>query len=118
MSLQKLRSLGRFLAIGSTALLVQIGGVAAASQRPDVQEQMQDVLSGRIEAHLPPHAQATRDESSRSATDTQAFAKRLLQGWSASVVADARPAQRHRVPVKSTKYADVQAMVRRQLLGV
>lgn len=117
MSSRKLRSLGLSLAIGSAALLIQISGVAAASQRPDIQEQMQEVLSGRVDAHLASHAQARRDESSRSATDTQAFARRLLQGWSASVVAGARPAKGHRLAAKSTKYTDVQAMVRRQLLG-
>jgi len=117
MSSQKPWSLGRFLAIGSAALLLQIGGVAAASQRPDIQEQMQEVLSGHIVARLSPHAQAGRDGPSRSETDTQAFAKRLLQGWSASVVAGARPPKRHRVTANPTKYADVQAMVRRQLLG-
>lgn len=118
MSSQKLQSLGRFLAIGSAALLIQIGGAAAANQRSDIQEQMQEVLSGRIEAQLPPQARAGRDEWSRTATDTQAFAKRLLQGWSASVVAGARPAQGRHITAKSTRYADVQAMVRRQLLGV
>jgi hypothetical protein len=117
MSPQSLRSLGRFLAIGSAALLIQAGAVAAASQRPDIQAQMQEVLCGQVEAHLPPPAQAGRDRSSQPASDAQAFAKRLLQGWSATAVARARPAQGHRVAAKPTKYADVQAMVRRQLLG-
>jgi len=118
MSSQRARSLVRFLAIGSAALLIQIGGVAAANQRPDIQEQMQEVLSGRVGAQLPAHTQAGRDDSSRSDTDTQMFAQRLLQGWSASVVAGARPAKGHHVGAKPTKYADVQALVRKQLLGV
>jgi hypothetical protein len=117
MSSQKARSLGRFLAIGSAALLIQLGGVAAANQRPDIQEQMQEVLSGRVGAQLPTRAQAGGDEPSRSDIDTQVFAQRLLQGWSASVVAGARPAKGHHGAAKPSKYADVQAMVRRQLLG-
>jgi len=115
MSSQKLQSLGRFFAIGTAALLIQIGGVAAASQQADIQQQMQEVLSGRIEANLTSHAQAGRDEA--SATDAQAFVKRLLQGWSASAVAGARPAKEHHVAANSAKYQDVQAMVRRELLG-
>lgn len=118
MSSQKAPSLARFLAIGSAALLIQIGGVAAANQRPDIQEQMQDVLSGRVGTHVPPHAQAGRNDSSQSDADTQVFAQRLLQGWSASVVAGTRPAKGHQVAGKPTKYADVQALVRKQLLGV
>ena len=118
MSSQKARSLGRFLAIGSAALLIQLGGVAAANQRPDIQEQMQEVLSGRVGAQVPTHAQTGRDDSSRSDIDTQVFAQRLLQGWSASIVAGARPAKGHHITTRPTKYADVQALVRKQLLGV
>jgi hypothetical protein len=117
MSSKNLRSLGRFLALGSAALLIQAGAVAAASQRPDIQEQMQEVLCGRAGTHMPSPARARRDESSQPASDAQAFARRLLQGWSTTAVAGARPARGHRVTAKPTKYADVQAMVRRQLLG-
>lgn len=119
MSSQKLQSLGRFLAIGSAALFLQIGGVAVASQQPDIQAQMCEVLSGHIQAHLTSHAQAGRDEQlARSEADTQAFARRLLQGWSASVVAGAPRANEHAAAAHPRKYADVQALVRRQLLGV
>jgi hypothetical protein len=117
MSSQKFESLSRFLAIGSAALLIQLGGVAVASQQPDIQGEMQQVLSGHIAAPLTSPAQASRGESSRSTSDSQAFARRLLQGWSASAVAGTRPAKKHHVAANSPKYQDVQAMVRRQLLG-
>lgn len=117
MSSQKLRSLSRFLATGSAALLMQVGGVAVAGQQPDIQQQMQQVLSGHVEAHLTSPVQASRGESPQSTSDSQAFARRLLQGWSASAVADTRPAKEHHVAANSPKYQDVQAMVRRQLLG-
>lgn len=119
MSSQKLNTPGRFLVIGSAALLLQIGGVAVASQHPDIQAQMREVLSGHIQARQTPHAQAGRDEqSSRSGADAQAFARRLLQGWSASVVAGAPRTNEHPAAAHPRKYADVQALVRRQLLGV
>lgn len=118
MSSQKLQTLGRFLAIGSAALLLQIGGVAVAGQQPDIQAQMREVLSGHIQAHLTPHAQAGRDEHlARSDVDSQAFARRLLQGWSASVVAGSRRTHEHPAAAHPKKYADIQALVRRQLLG-
>jgi hypothetical protein len=117
MSSQNLRSSSRFLAIGFAALLMQVGGLARAGQQPDIQQQMQQVLSGHIEAHLTSPAQASRGESSRSTSDSQAFARRLLQGWSVSTAARTRPSKEHHVAANSPKYQDVQAMVRRQLLG-
>jgi hypothetical protein len=113
MSSRKLQSFARFLAIGAAALIVQTGGVAAAGQ-PDIQTQMQEVLSGRIGANLTSHASTARDAV--SAADSQGFARRLLQGWSVSSVAGARPAK-EQVAANSTRYQDLQAMVRRQLLG-
>ncbi len=118
MSSQKTWSFGRLLTIGSAALLIQAGAVAAANQRPDIQQQMQQVLSGAVGDRAARNVKSGRDEPSRSAADIQAFARRLLQGWSASVGGVARPAQRaHGVAADSGKHMDVQAMVRRQLLG-
>lgn len=118
MSSQKLRSFSRFLAISSAALLLQIGGVAAAGQQPDIQAQMREVLAGHIQADLTSHAAASRDkQSSRSGPDTQAFARHLLEGWSVSIVAGAQRPNEHPAAGHPRKYADVQALVRRQLLG-
>ena len=115
MSSRKLKSFGRYLAIGAAALLIQIGGVASAGQQPDIQTQMREVLSGRVAADLTSHVSAARNEV--SATDSQLFAQRLLQGWSVSSVDGARPAKAP-VAANSTSYQDLQAMVRRQLLGI
>lgn len=116
MSSQKLQTLGRFLAISSAALLFQVGGTAIAGQQPDIQAQMQEVLTGHVQAHPTSGASRGRDDSTRSEADNQAFARRLLQGWSTSVTAGARPAKDH-TAAHPRKYADVQAQVRRQLLG-
>lgn len=114
MSSHELQSRARGFAIGAAALLIQIGGVATAGQ-PDIQQQMRQVLSGHIESHLTSRAQSGSDEASR--TDAQAFTRRVLQGWSAATVAGSRPAKEHHVAANSAKYLDLQAMVRRQLLG-
>ena len=117
MSSQKLRSFSRFLAIGSAALLIQIGAAAGANQ-PDIHEQMSEVLSGAVVAHAIPRSVSGREASSESRTDDQAFARRLLQGWSASPVSVAHPAQRpRRLAAAPEAHPDIQAMVRRQLLG-
>jgi hypothetical protein len=115
MSSQKLNSLGRLLTIGSAALLIQIGSVAAANQRADTQEQVREVLSGTV-AHTTPRAASGRHKPSASGADFQAFARGLLQGSSASRVAVTRQ-QAHRIAARSGKYPDIQAMVRRGLRG-
>jgi hypothetical protein len=118
MSSQKLNSLGRLMAIGTAALLIQIGGVAAANQRADIREQMRQVLSGAVPAHAASPAASARDGRSGSGADAQAFARRLLQGWNIAAVADGPRAQQpHRVTADSGKHADIQAMIRRQILG-
>lgn len=119
MSSQKLKSFARFLAIGSAALLLHVGSAAAANQRPDIQEQMQEVLSGNVAAHAGPRTQSRQPQASASAADSQAFVKRLLQGWSVSASAATRPApQPSATASELSKGQDIQAMVRRQLLGV
>lgn len=119
MSSQTLQSLGRFLAIGSAAFLIQVGAAGAANQPADLQAQMQQILTGSIAGHAAPHADKQRHGVSKSSTDFQSFARQLLQGW--SVAATARPMSappQLRVASGPAKGQDIQALVRRQLLGV
>lgn len=121
MSSRKIQSPGHFLAIGSAVLLIQIGGVAAANQRPDIQEQTREVLSGTVAAHAISRTAAApaRKNPAASGADAQAFASRLLRGWSVAAPAAARTLQQPlRMAAGSGKHADIQAMVRRQLRGV
>lgn len=119
MSARNLKSFARFLAVGSAALLIQVGAAAAANRGPDIQAQMRDVLSGNITAHAALQTKAGQHDASASGGDAQAFARRLLQGWSASAGAGTRPAQQARETASApAKSQDIQALVRRQLLGV
>lgn len=119
MSKRNLKSLGRFLAVGSAALLIHIGAAAAANQQPDIQAQVRDVLSGNIPAHIVPRTETGQLDASASSGDAQAFAQRLLQGWSVSAVAGKRSAQQgHESASVPAKSQDIQALVRQQLLGL
>ena len=112
------KSLGRLLAIASAALLIQVGTAGAADQRPDIQAQMQDVLTGSIPVHAAGNGVTHRHDASRSSADFQAFARQLLQGWSVSPGARPAAAQPQRqVASGPAKSQDIQATVRRQLLG-
>lgn len=119
MSSQTRKTLGRFLAIGSAAFLVQAGAAGAANHRADLQAQIQQVLTGSIAAHAAPHADTQRHDVSRSSTDFQSFARQLLQGW--SVAGSTRPVSappQLRTASAPAKRQDIQALVQRQLLGV
>ncbi len=110
------RSPGRFIAIGSAALLIQIGA-AAAAHPPSLQERMQEVLTGSIALDATPRAEAHRHEDTELVTDSQAFARRLLLGWSASAV-HGMPGRRLRDATSNAGgHEDTQTLVRRQLLG-
>jgi hypothetical protein len=82
---QKLRSFGRVLVIGSAAVLIQLGAVAAADQRSDSQEQVREVLSGTVAAHIPQVTDSRMQSASSSNADAQAFARELLLGSRASL---------------------------------
>lgn len=118
MSSQTFKSLGRFLAISSAAFLVQIGAASAANQGADLQAQMQEVLTGRIPAHAAPYADTHGRDVAKSSSDFQSFARQLLQGWDVAAAARPRsePPQRQ-VASDHAKSQDIQALVRRQLLG-
>jgi hypothetical protein len=114
---RKVRFFGRFLVIGSAAVLIQLGGVAAADQRSDYQEQVVEVLSGTVAAHVPQLTNSLQSASSSNA-DAQAFARELLLGSRASLGASAQPTHQPRsAPVDPATRQDIQALVRRQLLG-
>lgn len=119
MSTRNLKSLGRILAIGSATLLIHVGAAAAANQPPDIQAQMRDVLSGNIAGHIALRTETRQHDASASSGDAQAFARRLLQGWSASAGAGTRSAQQARETASApAKSQDIQAMVRKELQGV
>lgn len=117
MSSQTLKSLGRFLAIGSAAFLVQIGAAGAADQGADLQAQMQEVLAGRVPARAAPHTDARRHDAAQSSSDFQSFARQLLQGWSVAAAARPLSAPQRQVAADRAQSQDIQALVRRQLLG-
>lgn len=117
MSTRNLKSLGRILTVASAALLIHVGAAAAGNRMPDIQAQMRDVLSGNI--HVAPRTETRRHDAPESSGDTQAFVRRFLQGWSASAGAGTRSAQQVRATAAApAESQDIQAMVRRQLLGL
>ena len=123
MSIRITPSLSRALPIAAAALLIQIGSAAAASPQVDFQQQVRNVLAGKIAAHAIAHSDADPSNAVHSTSDVQQFAQQLLLGWSVShpgrtqarkqkLQADASDSSQ-----KLGAQEDFQSTVRQSLLG-
>jgi hypothetical protein len=90
---------------------------ASTDASSSIQEQTREVLSGTAAAHVPQLTDSRRQRASRSSGDVQAFTRKLLLGWSASPIARARTTQQRSAASDPAMHQDIQALVRRQLLG-
>lgn len=106
----------RFLTIGAAALLLHIG-TAAAAQPPGIRERMRAVLTGSIALDGARRADARRHVGAGSETDSQAFARRLLLGWSATAVHGLPARTMSGVNSNAGAQEDMETRIRRQLLG-
>jgi hypothetical protein len=122
MSLRIVKSFNRSLALVSAALLIPIGSAVAAEAAGGVQEQMRELLAGRIATQA---TQASEPHATlRPTGDVQELARRLLSG-----VTDARgPGTQAMTPPESAAgaltlqkglraHVDAQAMAQQLLLG-
>ena len=97
------------LAAVTAALVLQIGSAAAASP-DDVQQQMRDVLAGKVTR--PPAPSATSGEDGgRPVADAQQLARLLLVG------AGSHTASGKNRPGAARDHGDAQALAQRVLLG-
>lgn len=123
MSIRITRSFTRALPLTAAALFLHFGSAAATSPQGDIQQQMRAVLSGSIATRAIAHSEADPVTAVRSNVDTQAFARQLLLGWSASQVGRAnttRPKPQAEASESSQQAAadeDFQSTVRQSLLG-
>lgn len=124
MSLHIVKSFSRALPLISAALLIHIGGAVAADAAGDVQQQMRELLAGKIASHSAQPSQGRQDRTVRPTPDAQELARRLLLGVSDSRVqgtqAMTRPESAEGVSTlqeDSLSHNDAQAMARRLLLG-
>lgn len=119
MSLRILRSFSHPLSLISAALLIHIGGAVAADSAGDVQQQMRQVLAGRIAIQSPPPSERRDDTAGRPSGDAQDLARRLLLGVTDSRVQRAEAIIRREnaaapgLPVRG----DAQATAQRVILG-
>lgn len=125
MSTRIVKSPRHQLLLVSAALLFQVGGAEAADPAIDAQQQMQQVLAGRIETRSPSQYGRREDGPARRATDARERAAQLLLGGashiqatratppSKSVVAPAPLTVRER----SSARDDAQALARQVVLG-
>lgn len=118
------RTFARSLSIASATLLIHLGTAAAATPQNDFQRQVSAVLAGSLASRSSRHANSTREELTGSQDDAQAFARRLLQGWSLSHPGRTLSAAQSRNPTApgvtrqgSAARTDIQSTVRRFLLG-
>ncbi len=77
MSIQILKSFTRLIA---AALLIHIGGAMAADPAADVQQQMRELLAGKITTRSAPATEWHDDATPRPSADAQELARRLLLG--------------------------------------
>jgi hypothetical protein len=120
MSLHIVRSLGRPLPLISAAFLVHIGAAMAADLGREVQQQMRDVLAGRV---VTQSAQPTERAGERTATsdaNVLELARLLLQGNGGRTRATQPVARPERAERRSDHKGllardDAQAMARRLL---
>ena len=124
MSLRVVKSFSRPLPLISAALLIHIGGAVAADAAADVQQQMRELLAGKIATHSAQPSEGREDRTVRPTADAQELARRVLLGASDSRVQDTQAMTRpDSAEVVSTlqggslAHNDAQAMARRLLLG-
>ncbi len=119
MSLRIVRSFSHPLSLISAALLIHIGGAVAADSAGDVQQQMRQVLAGRIAIQSAPPSERRDDTAGRPSGDAQDLARRLLLGVTDSRVQRAEAITRREnaaapgLPV----HGDAQATAQRVILG-
>jgi len=97
------------LAAVTAALVLQIGSAAAATP-DDVQQQMRDVLAGKVTRPPAPSA-ASREQGGRPAADAQQLARLLLAG------AGSHRASGNNRPGAARGHGDAQALAQQVLLG-
>ncbi len=124
MSLHIVKFLSRsFIA---AALLVHVGGAVAADSAGDVQQQIRELLAGKIATRSQPPAERRADRAVRPTGDAQELARRILLGVTESGVQGTKSTTRPdnaAAPVEFTEqksvllHGDAQAMARRLLLG-
>ena len=124
MSLHSVKSLNRPLTLTSAALLIHIGGAVAADSAGDVQQQMRELLAGRIATRAAQLSEQRDDATVRPTADVQELARRLLSGVTDSSVpgtqAMTRPESAEGAPTLQKglrAHDDAQAMAQRLLLG-
>jgi hypothetical protein len=124
MSLHIVKSFSRPLSLTAVALLIHIGGAVAADAAGDVQQQMRELLAGKIATHSAQPSEGREDKTLRPTADAQELARRLLLGVSDSRVQGTQgmtpPESAEGVSTLqegSLAHNDAQAMARRLLLG-
>lgn len=123
MSLHVVKSFSRPLTLVSAALLIHIGSAVAADPAGDVQQQMRELLAGRMTQSAQP-SERRDDRTVRPTADVQELARRVLLGVTDSRVQGTqrmtRPERAEGVSTVQTGLLgrdDAQAMARRLLLG-
>jgi hypothetical protein len=119
MSMRSTQSAARVLPLAAV-LFLHFGSTAAAVPQGDIQQQMREVLSGNTATRAIPHSERASASAVHSNLDAQAFARRLLQGWSVFQVGRGRTqTQKFQAEVSrpSRTDEDFQSAVRRSLAG-
>jgi hypothetical protein len=80
MSLHIVKSFERPLALIAAALLIHVGGAVAAEPTGEVQQQMRELLAGRIATQATQLSAQRADGTVRPTADMQELARRLLSG--------------------------------------
>jgi hypothetical protein len=126
MSLHIVKSFSRSSSLIAVALLIRIGGAVAADSAGDVQQQMRELLAGRVAARSAPTTERHDDRTLRPTADVQELARRLLLGVTDSRVKGTEAITRPEnavAPNDSTLQrgllvqGDAQRMARRVILG-
>jgi hypothetical protein len=122
MSLQIVKSFSRPLTLISAALFIQIGAAVAADSSGDAQQQIRDVLAGRVATAQP--SQRHDDRTQRPSADVQELARRVLLGVTEASArgSQATTGSESARGVSTLQkdllvHDDAQAMARRLLLG-
>ena len=108
----------------ATALLIHTCTALAADAAGDLQQQMRELLAGKIATHSAQPSEGREDKTLRPTADAQELARRLLLGVSDSRVQGTQgmtpPESAEGVSTLqegSLAHNDAQAMARRLLLG-
>ena len=124
MSLHKF--LIRPLSLASAALVLHVGAAAAADSGGDIQQQVRAMLTGSTVSTA--RSEPRDEQATTSTVDSQEFARRLLLGTSAAHVRNTEAIElpesagvpgesKGTARARSLSHGDMQAMVRRLLLG-